>query len=191
MPSRCVTALRAKNKSLPALFRSYRSRSISAPDCQIWKVIRATTASPFLFRPITISGGISASTKQTFIAAEEGANNPIKYMKTEYDEIYKKTRPRPPQPGIIVSLGTGKLRGITLEGYTADHKDAEQMMNNVLRQLEKDCEQAHEDFAKGYPRGRNDDGEIIYFRFNVEQGMQDIMDSDWDQDKRIVTETNT
>lgn len=182
---RGVTSMRSMNIGLPALFRSYRARANAETNCTIWEAIRATTASPLLFKSIKI-GDIPIA-RPSYINAELGANNPVQYLMHEFRQVFAPPRGqmhRAPSAGCIVSLGTGKDGVISLRDYKLDDKEAKKKLYDTLLRVQKDCERAHQEFGDSNTKG----GEKIYYRFNVEQGMQGIVDYDWEQDQHIMTQ---
>jgi patatin-like phospholipase/acyl hydrolase len=62
------------------LLRSYKSRKIghSNYNCFVWEAIRATSAAPLFFEPITLK-----SSKATFVNGGIRANNPISQISSE------------------------------------------------------------------------------------------------------------
>lgn len=191
-PSSGITSMRAQNIGLPAVFRSYRVRANAGIDCAIWEVLRATTAAPLLFKSVFIGRKWA---KQEFINAELGANNPISYLFQEKQKIWiRKDNWPPPEIGCVVSIGSGKDSVISLESeseptggvinwaksYFTERptEDLSTKLYGVMLRIAKDCERKHQEIESSY--GEND--EKIYFRFNVEQGMQDVPETVYDDE---------
>jgi hypothetical protein len=182
--------MRAQNIGLPAVFRSYRVRANAGIDCAIWEVLRATTAAPLLFKSVFIGRKWA---KQEFINAELGANNPISYLFQEKEKAWLRRDNVPPaEIGCVVSVGSGKDSIISLssepeavKGWTRwfvsqpDFNLAEKLYGVMLR-IAKDCERKHQDVDATY--GPND--EKVYYRLNVEQGMQDLSELDYNEEAR-------
>ncbi|KAG8770510.1 hypothetical protein FRC16_006324, partial [Serendipita sp. 398] len=190
-----VTSMRRRTMGLggPALFRSYIVRNNPEANCKIWEAIRATMASPSLFDSVYI--GPSEYSKQEFINAELGENNPIWSIIKEKEQLYRKEGNwPPPEIGIMVSIGCGKEEVISIEtgekqprqgmlahfnpfGAVDEQADSEQVLYNVMLRIAKDCERKHQDIKSRLSK----EDEHKYFRLNVEQGMQRISETDWSQ----------
>ncbi|KAG8836576.1 hypothetical protein FRC20_006988 [Serendipita sp. 405] len=150
-------------------------------------------ASPSLFDSVYI--GPSEYSKQEFINAELGENNPIWSIIKEKEQLYRKEGNwPPPEIGIMVSIGCGKEEVISIEtgekqprqgmlahfnpfGAVDEQADSEQVLYNVMLRIAKDCERKHQDIKSRLSK----EDEHKYFRLNVEQGMQRISETDWSQ----------
>lgn len=186
-----VTSMRAQNIGHPALFRTYRVRANAEANCMIWEAIRATMASPSLFKSIYIGPSWS---KQEFINAELGANNPVSYLIREKEALYRREGHYPPPDiGCIVSIGCGKGEVISLieekqsKGVWSwisgrAQSDPEQKVHDVMLRLAKDCERKHQEIQSSFSR----DDRRIYFRVNTQHGMQYIQESDWGENARTA-----
>jgi hypothetical protein len=196
---RGVTSMRAQNIGLPAVFRSYRVRANAGIDCAIWEVLRATTAAPLLFKSVFIGRKWA---KQEFINAELGANNPISYLFQEKQKVWlRKDNWPPPEIGCVVSVGSGKDSVISLPsepeeqtGWSAwtsrlfrgtPDADLAEKLYGVMFRIAKDCERKHQEVEATY----GPDEEKVYFRLNVEQGMQDLPENTYDKETRIMIQT--
>lgn len=188
---RGVTSMRAQNIGLPAVFRSYRVRANAGIDCAIWEVLRATTAAPLLFKSVFIGRKWA---KQEFINAELGANNPISYLFQEKQKVWlRKDNWPPPEIGCVISVGSGKDSVISLPsepeaqtGWTRWFRskpdfDLAEKLYGVMLRIAKDCERKHQEVEATY--GPED--EKVYFRLNVEQGMQDLPENTYDEETRV------
>ena len=151
------------------LLRSYVSTKEDTIKCTIVPAARATSAAPLFFDPIDIDG----------VRFSDGGlrnNNPIKAVRNELRAEF------PDRPaGCIVSIGTGVHRtqsvGKTLIAIA-----------NSCANIATDVEAAHREFksnecgAQGPFRGK-------YFRFNVDQGLQDIKLHEWQKLGEIESNT--
>jgi len=186
-----VTAMRAQNVGMSTLFRTYRVRANQEFNCEIWEAIRATTASPLLYEPILIGKDWS---KQQFINAELGANNPIGYMIEEKQKVWlRQGNWPPPDIGCIVSIGSGKGKLISMpteqkatvtSTFTgliwkseSPTQARERLLYEVMVRIAKDCEKKHQQIKESYGR----DEEHVYFRFNIEHGLQEIEETDYNE----------
>jgi len=186
-----VTSMRAQNIGLPAVFRSYRVRANAGIDCAIWEVLRATTAAPLLFKSVFIGRKWA---KQEFINAELGANNPISYLFQEKQKVWlRKDNWPPPEIGCVISVGSGKDSVISLPSEPEEETswtrwfrskpdfDLAEKLYGVMLRIAKDCERKHQEVEATY----GPDEEKVYFRLNVEQGMQDLPENTYDEETRV------
>lgn len=175
---RAVTSRLKENLSRPELFRSYHNRTYEDTTCTIWEDIRATTAFPILFEHIFI--GPTEFDTAAYTGGDLLQSNPIEILVNERDSLYRASNTTP-QHGCIVSLGTGKPGAISLDGYRVGDAKAKRKLVDMLKKTATNCEGIHQKFGSSLsPRM-----EAIYFRFNVEQGLQKIADSDWGSDKIV------
>jgi hypothetical protein len=183
--------MRAQNVGMSTLFRTYRVRANQEFNCKIWEAIRATTASPLLYKPIPIGKDWS---KQQFINAELGANNPVGYMIEEKQKVWlRQGNWPPPDIGCIVSIGSGKEKLISMQTEqpsgvipiftgmfrtsNSQKQEREKQLYDVMVRIAKDCEKKHQQIKESYGR----DEEHVYFRFNIEHGMQDIEETNYNE----------
>jgi predicted acylesterase/phospholipase RssA len=143
------------------LFRSYESFINQAPDCTIVQVVRATTARPGLFKSVDIEDhGI----KLSYIDAGLGCNNPTARMLDKSKLIFLD------QPvGSIISVGTGQTQAASIPTPSRIERI---LLNNTARATESivtNCERTAQEI-----QGRFQNVPGVYFRFNVEQGLQNI-----------------
>lgn len=95
--SSIVVAFRENGVSqAPHLFCSYNNYRW-APQCAIWEVARATSATPLYFKPITIN-------ESRYLDGGIGANNPSGLVLHEVMQMHSELR----NPiGLLLSIGTG------------------------------------------------------------------------------------
>jgi hypothetical protein len=166
-----------------ALLRSYRSNSFPDTKCTIWEAIRATTAFPLLFKHILI--GENKYRMMAYSGGELLASNPIKTLIQEYDLMYAAAYSQSPPHGCIVSIGAGQRDVVSLADYHIDDVNAKEKLFKVLKDMATSCENEHRNFGSGLPHNMTD----IYFRFNVEQGLQKIADEQWHLDQNVTSQT--
>ena len=151
------------------LLRSYVSTKEHTIECTIVQAARATSAAPLFFDSIEIDG----------VRFSDGGlrnNNPIKAVRNELRAEF----PKHPA-GCIVSIGTGVHRTQSL-GKTLI------AIANSCADIATDVETAHQEFkrdecgAQGPFRGK-------YFRFNVDQGLQNIKLHEWKRMGKIDSST--
>ncbi|KIM43600.1 hypothetical protein M413DRAFT_443515, partial [Hebeloma cylindrosporum] len=160
------------NANIPVLFRSYQSLETHL-GCKVWEAARATSAAPTFFKRIEIGN------KQPFIDGGLGCNNPSNLVLDEAKVVF------PTHPlGCLVSIGTGQAEVISIRkpGYFQQIIPTDVI--EVLKQISTDCEATHEALSRRFANFPN-----IYFRMNVEQGMQDIKLSEWDKMANVEAHT--
>lgn len=150
---RFICATRAANKGC-AIIRSYPSRYEESSDCTIWQAAVATMALPPFFGPITIG-----SVQRVYADGSLLSSNPI------WSAVDEARREFPDGSlACLVSLGTGQLHTRSLE---ASMTDAYQ----VCAKIGADAEATARLFLK---QNAGLAQEHRYYRFNVEQGLQDV-----------------
>ncbi|CAE6536450.1 unnamed protein product [Rhizoctonia solani] len=158
------------NASIPIIFRSYEAKANRAPNCAIWEALYATMAHPDFFKSIDIAEN---SLKYTFVGGELGNSNPLAHVLAEVRELY---------PGryvsCIMSIGAGYAHTIRIPNY------GRQQVSLAMRAMATDSERVAEEMAR---RFQNTTG--VYFRFNVDQGIQDVEADDWEKLCRIAAHT--
>ncbi len=150
--------------NLPVLFRSYASYETHT-GCKIWQAARATSAAPTFFKQIQIGRS------QPFVDGGMGCNNPSKVLLEEANSLFKSC-----SIGCLLSIGTGQatVTAIRTPGFFQQIIPTDVI--NALNQITTDCETIHEAMLGHFANLPN-----IYFRFNVEHGMQEIRLSDWEE----------
>ncbi|KEP55097.1 calcium-independent phospholipase A2-gamma [Rhizoctonia solani 123E] len=172
-PEGCKTIIFAMSKhninaALPSMFRSYRVVANRGPDCTILDALCATMAHPNLFKDIEIKEG---ALRQSFVSGDLGCSNPMAHVLTEVKRVY---------PGrhvsCILSIGAGHARTINIP----DHGIPEQIFRTqdlaAMKDMATDSERVAEEMAIRFGATNR-----VYFRFNVDQGIQDIKAGDWER----------
>ncbi|KDQ57927.1 hypothetical protein JAAARDRAFT_34743 [Jaapia argillacea MUCL 33604] len=172
----CAMAADNMNASIPRLFRTYPSPKNASYDCTIWEAARATSAAPTFFKPIDIGDTV----KERFVDAGLGNNNPTMRVIEEADLIF---------PGrsiaCIISIGSGQAHVIKLPKSSGMFQNILPLqVVQALRDIATDCERTADDLEKHF-RDKPD----VYFRFNVEQGLQSVSLGDWDKLGEVGTHT--
>ncbi|KAH8806727.1 acyl transferase/acyl hydrolase/lysophospholipase [Flagelloscypha sp. PMI_526] len=152
---KCQVALLAmtpSNMAFPCVFRSYRAREHPLKNCAIWEAICAATAVTGVLPPYKIGG-------KTYIAASEARHcNPIETALQEAKVAFPHA-----EPSCVISLGAGHPGHVSLQGSDVTSVAA------ATLELVRDAEQASHNVQ---PRLNLQEQPQVYFRFNVEQGMQ-------------------
>ncbi|KAF8599735.1 FabD/lysophospholipase-like protein [Ceratobasidium sp. AG-I] len=173
----CAMSAHNMNALIPTLLRSYDIGDNQGPDCTIVEVVRATTACAGLFKPVFI---LQDSVMVPYVDSGLGCNNPTAPMLVEAERLF---------PGAyaacIVSIGTGHPQTISMPVHpnTIQRLLCPKMIQ-VLKGIASDCERTADEMAH---RFRHVNG--LYFRFNVDQGMQSIGLSDWEKLSEVVAHT--
>ena len=161
---------------IPVLFRTYSVRKNETFNCTIWEAARATSAAPTFFKRIKIGG---PGTRQPYIDGGVGLNNPTSQVLLEAESVF---------PGrliaCIVSIGTGQteMTSISKPSYWQ-----QVIPNDVIKAMvaiATDCETVSQEMARRFKSIPD-----FYFRFNVDQGMQDIRLAHWDRLSKVAAHT--
>lgn len=168
--------MNAANMSHPVLFRTYDTRDHPAMDCTIWQAGRATSAAPTFFKQIKIG---PPGIEQAFVDGGMGQNNPIAALLLEAEVMFPDH-----QIACIISLGTGQPHTISIPKSSLLKRLLPLDVVNAIKGIATDCEKEHQRFARHF-----DQVPQVYFRFNVEQGMQDIQLSQWERLSDVVAHT--
>ncbi|KAG8728712.1 hypothetical protein FRC11_010361 [Ceratobasidium sp. 423] len=178
----CKTAVFAMarhnlNAGLPVMFRSYNATTNPGPNCAIWQALYATMAHPDLFKSIDI---VDSSVPQSFVSGELGCSNPLRHVLFEVKRIYPDR-----QLACIISIGAGHARTIQVPNPGRWHPVHRIQDVTVMEEIAKDSEQVAEEMAL---RFQGTSG--VYFRFNVDQGMQNMKDGSWERLGEATQHTN-
>jgi patatin-like phospholipase/acyl hydrolase len=160
------------NANIPVLFRSYQSQETHS-GCKIWEAARATSALPTFFKHIEIGN------KQPFIDGGLGCNNPSELLLKEAQVVFPNH-----QIGCLVSIGTGQAEVISIKTSGFFQQIVPTNVIDALKAISTDCEATHEKLSLLFRNSPN-----IYFRINVEQGMQGIKLSEWEKMANVEAHT--
>ncbi|KAJ6499503.1 hypothetical protein DFH09DRAFT_1289964 [Mycena vulgaris] len=163
-----VCTMNAANMSLPVLFRTYDTTDHPAMDCTIWQAGRATSAAPTFFKQIEIG---PPGMKEAFADGGMGQNNPLAALLSEAKVIFPDR-----QIACIISLGTGQPHTINISKPSLLQRLFPLDVVEAIKGIATDCEKEHQFFAHHF-----DSVSHVYFRFNVERGMQDIQLNQWEK----------
>jgi predicted acylesterase/phospholipase RssA len=157
----CVTRAHSSKSDL---LRSYEAKHPSQRnyDCCLWEAARATTAAPIFFKQISLQNG-----GYTFVDGGLRLNNPVFELVQEADRVYGARA-----IGCTLSLGTGWTSAPSLDNAKL-HRVLKACVN-----ISTDSEDTAQKFLDD-KRGMELREHRKYFRFNVEQGMQDIELNEW------------
>ncbi|KAL5631688.1 hypothetical protein ACGC1H_007264 [Rhizoctonia solani] len=156
------------NASIPVMFRSYKASANPGPNCTIAQALYATMAHPDLFKGIDIP---DASVSQSFIGGEIGCSNPLAHVLSEVNRMYPSYR-----VACIISIGAGHARTIQLPNTSRLKLLLRTQDVAAMKGMATDSERVAEEMAE-----RFQDTSGVYFRFNVDQGVQDMKDGSWER----------
>ena len=171
MPAANMTA------SIPRLFRTYRVPKNQSFDCTIREAARATTAAPTFFKGIDIGG---PAWKEPFIDGAFGRNNPIGQVFEEAELVFPSGR-----VACAICIGTGQAQTIAIPKPGLFQRILPSDVVNAIVKIATHCERTAEETERRFKPSPN-----IYFRLNVEQGMQNITLAQWDRLGEVATHTN-
>lgn len=154
---------------IPVLFRTYESPNETSILCKVWEAARATSAAPTFFKRIEIGPRNRA---EPFIDGGLGRNNPTAQVLEEAEGVYPTEK-----IACIVSIGTGRANVIDMPNPNFFQRTLVPIgVINAVVAIATDCEEAAQQMEKRFKYWPN-----VYFRFNVEQGLQKVKLGDWDK----------
>jgi calcium-independent phospholipase A2-gamma len=182
-----VFALPAANPNViqAQAFRSYVSDFEKAIPCTIWQAARAASAAPTFFKPMRLG-----SPAKDWIDAGMKFNNPGNLILSEVGEIWGDGRARlelDRHVGCFLSLGTGLQDVIRLSTPDEIEKALAKVgipikAIKVMKAIITDTETVADQLA-------NSPLEDVYFRFNVEQGLQAVQLFDYEKSEDMSVDT--
>lgn len=179
MPNRVVLSYQRQKHEVPEMpyiFRTYKNLHTSqgeeklldrnpglAHDIPIWQVARATSAAPTYFEPQKIGD-------REYLDGGMGANNPCEEL---YGEVRRMNNGSNKCVRIILSIGTGKNN----KAARFNSKGRSRYWNymNWAKKWATDAQGPHERML----RMQRERKEFPYFRFNVEQGLDEMKLDEW------------
>ena len=137
------------------VLRTYLVRTQVPSTITVIDAVLASCSVQPEFLPVSSGSGYK---KKVYVAAGLGANNPVSDVITEAHELFGGDS----SVSFLLSLGTGHPGTISIppDGSVDIHK--------LLRDMMNDCEQRAQEIERRLGRVG------IYFRFSVQQGMQNI-----------------
>ncbi|KAG9093323.1 hypothetical protein FS749_014584 [Ceratobasidium sp. UAMH 11750] len=164
------------NAGIPAIFRSYSARANQGPNSTIWEALRAATAHPEMFKSIEIEDqGIRGS----FVDAAMGCSNPIEHVLAEAKLLYPNRR-----VACILSIGGGHPRTIHIPEPSPFQRIFPTSLIVAMRDIATDNERMAQTMAVRFQAVPD-----VYFRLNVDQGMQSVRIGSWDRLGEIKAHT--
>ncbi|CAJ0544308.1 Ff.00g035520.m01.CDS01 [Fusarium sp. VM40] len=151
--------------ALPTLFTTYDT-SASLDGCTIWQVARATSAATTFFKPIRVGRD-----DIEFIDAGFGYNNPCEVLIAEAQAQFPNRKKMQ-----VLSIGTGL-------GDVVSISDTRKSILKALKSMATTSRKVDSRLVEQY----SDEG--VYFRFNVDRGLDDVTLSDWEKSSKISAHT--
>ncbi|QRV95764.1 kinesin light chain [Ceratobasidium sp. AG-Ba] len=156
------------NAGIPVVFRSYQGGANQMPDCPIWQVLSASMAHPGMFKPVEIGPSYLS---QSLVDGGLGCNNPTAHVLAEVKSIL---------PGQYVSnvvcIGAGHPDTIQLNKTSLLGRILPSDVLSLTKGIALDAEKVANEMDA---RFRSTTG--VYFRFSVDQGVQNVKISDWEK----------
>ncbi|KAG8696488.1 hypothetical protein FRC09_008482 [Ceratobasidium sp. 395] len=149
---------------------------LPGPDCSVVEAIRATCASIGLFKPVEITepGDIAIS----YMDGSINNNNPTPRLLEEAGLVF---------PGqdvaCIINLGAGRPRMISVPDPGSPKSSWPSELSTMLMTLAMDCERTAQEMETRFAHIPE-----AYFRFSVDQGLEDV--TLWDWGENVVPHTH-
>lgn len=152
----------------PRLFRSYATSSIEgSPNTAIWGTVRATTATPGVFKRMHIQqNGLT----EELLDGSFGSKNPTKLLLSEAAEVFGPNR----EVSCIVSIGSGKQQPIDTSPQSFFQRVVPTQVISGLKKMAFDGEQIATEMEQ-----KCDSTPHLYFRFNAEDGLDKVDFGQW------------
>jgi Patatin-like phospholipase len=166
----------ANNLSTPRLFRTYSVDKYESPDCAIWEAARATSADPTFFKRIIIG---KPPLNEPFVDGGLCCNNPVKQLLSEAEQILPHQ-----QIACVVSIGTGYVATARLPKWNLFNYFIPWGVAEASKTIIMDCEATAAETEKRFRSAPN-----VYFRFNVQRGMQSVKWEQWGKLSEVTTHT--
>ena len=178
---RFVCAMNAHNLNarIPVLFRTYVSPKEPVIPCTIWQAARATSAAPTFFKRVFIG---PVARPEPFIDGGVGRNNPTPQVLEEAELMF-------PDRNIacVISIGTGKpgMINVPTPGFFERNLVPVGVIQAMVA-IATDCEETAQQMEKKFKHPPK-----VYFRFNVEHGLQNVKLGDWDRMGEVAAHTRS
>ncbi|KAG6876215.1 hypothetical protein C0992_000471 [Termitomyces sp. T32_za158] len=167
-----VVALPSANMT-PQIFRTYEVSANQGYDCTVIQAARATTATPDVFKPVSIS---SIAVSEFFVGASLRYSNPTNLALEEAEITLGLSQP----VACLVNIGAGNPGHIS---WKLNNVVGSQLVK-LLHQIATDCEDLAEYIAKSYLQTPG-----LFYRLSVNQGLQKMAVDDWNKQGEIQTHT--
>jgi predicted acylesterase/phospholipase RssA len=171
--SRFVCSITQETKEIVRL-RSYPIRNKPGIPATICQVARATSAATTFFEPVSIGA-------RRFADGALGANNPVDEVEGEASDIWcEETGDLKPLVKCFISIGTGHPGKKAME---------DKLLKFVFKTLPALATQTEHTEKRFIAKWRQHYDSKRYFRFNVDQGLQDVGLAEYQEQGLIETTT--
>lgn len=167
-----VCAMTAANMAggVPHLLRTYRGSSALMPDCKIVQAVRATTAAPTFFKRAYLEESKAGA---AYVDGGMGCNNPIDWVLHETEELKPFTGRT---VASVISIGTGHPGTISIPNPSIFQRVLPLDVVKAIERIATDCESKADETERRFAKTTN-----VYFRFNVDQGLQGVGLGEWER----------
>ncbi|KAJ6582705.1 FabD/lysophospholipase-like protein [Mycena vulgaris] len=172
----CAQSAYSMRGNIPVLFRTYDSPHEAAAPCTIWEAARATSAAPTFFKRIKIGAPPRA---EAFIDGGLGKNNPTGTLLEEAQALFPNRR-----IACVVSIGTGQMNPTAIPEPSVWQRVIPLDVIHAVAEIAADCEATNQEMLKRFVGTQG-----VYFRFNVDQGLQNIKLGEWDRLHEVTAHT--
>jgi hypothetical protein len=149
---------KAKETNHVTLLRSYRLKGVHTEPATIWEAALATSAATTFFDPVQIGDRL-------YVDGAMGANNPSNEVEKEASNIWcEETGKLEPLVKCFISVGTGD------GGINPINDKAWRFLAENLKKVASDTKETEEAVSSRWRGHWNKQ----YFRFNVQQGLQEV-----------------
>ncbi|KAG8796240.1 hypothetical protein FRC12_001995 [Ceratobasidium sp. 428] len=170
---------RNMNASTPRIFRSYQGPSNQMPNYPIWQVLRATMAHPELFKSFQI--GAKSSVPEWLVGGDVACSNPTWHVLAEFSALYPDIH-----VASIVCIGAGHARTIQIPKLNPLHRFMPTNVLMAMKDIATDSERVAQEIAARFQTTSD-----VYFRFSVDQGMQNARMSRWQGKSEVAAHTRS
>lgn len=163
----CAMCADDMQASIPHLLRSYRAPS-HVLDCQIVRAVRATTAAPTFFERAYLD---ESQRGPAYVDGGMGCNNPIDWVLAEAEAMFPGRK-----VASIISIGTGHPGTISIPTPGWFQRTLPLDVIEAVKRIATDCEQKANEIERRFASTPE-----VYFRFNVEHGLQKVGLGEWER----------
>ncbi|KAF8594058.1 FabD/lysophospholipase-like protein [Ceratobasidium sp. AG-I] len=157
----CTRTADAIRAGITTCIRTYRVSANQGPDCTIVEAVRATTATPGMFKQAQIrEHGVAVP----YVGGGLECNNPTDRLLADMSMVF------PERPvACVVSIGCGQHHSGSVPHARIYDAFLPSKLLRVTQAIATDCERTHQYLARRFEHAKD-----VYFRFNTEHGIQDF-----------------
>ncbi|QRV81203.1 nephrocystin-3 protein [Ceratobasidium sp. AG-Ba] len=158
------------------VFRSYHGPVYQMPNHPIWLAMRASMAHPELFKSVEIG---SEATRETLMGGGTIHSNPAPEVLSEVSAMYPDR-----VVSSIVCIGAGHVRRIQIPRPNPLRRGVPINVLMAVKRIATDSERVAEEMSARFINAPK-----VYYRFNVDQGIQDTGAGGFQQTNEVETHT--